>query len=101
MTAEEEARRLDAEDPLPTLRGEFLVPPAPGGRYAEAAYLAGNSLGLQPRSVAGRLREELDDWARLAVEAHTGAAGPGWTTTSCCASPRRASSARCRTRSSP
>ena len=71
MTAEEEARRLDAEDPLPTLRGEFLVPPAPGGRYAEAAYLAGNSLGLQPRSVAGRLREELDDWARLAVEAHT------------------------------
>ncbi|TMR32872.1 kynureninase [Actinomadura geliboluensis] len=68
---EDEARRLDETDPLPTLRGEFLVPPAPGGRYEEAAYFAGNSLGLQPRSVAGRLREELDDWARLAVEAHT------------------------------
>ncbi|WP_254715265.1 kynureninase [Actinomadura sp. NAK00032] len=71
MTLEDEARRLDDTDPLPTLRGEFLVPPAPGGPYEEAAYFAGNSLGLQPRSVAGRLREELDDWARLAVEAHT------------------------------
>lgn len=71
MTLEDEARRLDETDPLPTLRGEFLVPPAPGGRYEQAAYFAGNSLGLQPRSVAGRLREELDDWARLAVEAHT------------------------------
>lgn len=68
---EDEARRLDETDPLPTLRGEFLVPPAPGGAYAEAAYFAGNSLGLQPRGVADRLREELDDWARLAVEAHT------------------------------
>lgn len=68
---EEEARRLDEADPLPTLRGEFLIPPAPGGAHPEAAYFAGNSLGLQPRSVAGRLREELDDWARLAVEAHT------------------------------
>ncbi|SNT10947.1 Kynureninase [Actinomadura meyerae] len=71
MTLEDEARRLDETDPLPTLRGEFLVPPAPGGRYEEAAYFAGNSLGLQPRTVAARLREELDDWARLAVEAHT------------------------------
>ncbi|MES9609385.1 kynureninase [Actinomadura sp. NPDC000929] len=71
MTLEDEARRLDETDPLPTLRGEFLIPPAPGGPHAEAAYFAGNSLGLQPRSAAGLLREELDDWARLAVEAHT------------------------------
>ncbi|TYB39326.1 kynureninase [Actinomadura chibensis] len=71
MSPEEEARRLDAADPLPTLRGEFHVPPAPGGPYAEAAYFAGNSLGLQPRRTADLLREELDDWARLAVEAHT------------------------------
>lgn len=71
VSDEDEARRLDETDPLPTLRGEFLVPPAPGGTYEETAYFAGNSLGLQPRSVAGRLREELDDWARLAVEAHT------------------------------
>jgi len=76
VSLEDEARRLDETDPLPTLRGEFLVPPAPGGRYAESAYLAGNSLGLQPRAVAGRLREELDDWARLAVEGHTRARRP-------------------------
>lgn len=71
MSLEEEARRLDAADPLPTQRGEFRVPPAPGGPHAEAAYFAGNSLGLQPRRVADMLREELDDWSRLAVEAHT------------------------------
>lgn len=71
MTLEDEARRLDETDPLPALRGEFLIPPAPGGPHPEAAYFAGNSLGLQPRSVAERIREELDDWARLAVEAHT------------------------------
>ncbi|MGH3240170.1 MAG: kynureninase [Spirillospora sp.] len=71
MSPEAEARGLDANDPLPTLRGEFLIPPAPGGSYDEAAYFAGNSLGLQPRRVAEMLREELDDWARLAVEAHT------------------------------
>ena len=73
---EDEARRLDRSDPLPTLRGEFRVPPAPGGPYAEAAYFAGNSLGNQPRGVADRLREELDDWARLAVEGHTRARRP-------------------------
>ncbi|QXJ20122.1 kynureninase [Actinomadura graeca] len=75
-SAEDEARRLDETDPLPTLRGEFLVPPAPGGSHPEAAYFAGNSLGLQPRSVAGLLREELEDWARLAVEGHTRARRP-------------------------
>ncbi|MFB4302710.1 kynureninase [Actinomadura sp. NTSP31] len=73
---EREALRLDETDPLPTLRGEFLIPPAPGGTYPEAAYFAGNSLGLQPKAVAGRLREELDDWARLAVEGHTQARRP-------------------------
>ncbi|MDL4821417.1 kynureninase [Actinomadura opuntiae] len=81
MSAEREARerealRLDETDPLPSLREEFLIPPAPGGMYPEAAYFAGNSLGLQPKAVAGRLREELDDWARLAVEGHTQARRP-------------------------
>ncbi|WP_245667997.1 kynureninase [Actinomadura macra] len=76
VTFADEARRLDETDPLPTLRGEFLVPPAPGGPHPEAAYFAGNSLGLQPATVAGLLREELDDWARLAVEGHTRARRP-------------------------
>ncbi|MFI0356674.1 kynureninase [Actinomadura sp. 9N407] len=73
---EQEARRLDAVDPVPVLREEFHVPPAPGGPYEEAAYFAGNSLGLQPRSVARYLNEELEDWARLAVEGHTQARRP-------------------------
>ncbi|MGI5163064.1 kynureninase [Spirillospora sp. CA-253888] len=73
---EREARRLDEADPLPTLRGEFLVPPAPGGSHEEAAYFAGNSLGLQPRATAARLTEELQDWATYAVEGHTQARRP-------------------------
>ncbi|WP_225994040.1 kynureninase [Actinomadura rudentiformis] len=73
---EAEARRLDETDPLPAARAEFHVPPAPGGLYEESAYFAGNSLGLQPRAVAGRVREELQDWARLGVEGHTQARRP-------------------------
>ncbi|GAA2632963.1 kynureninase [Actinomadura fulvescens] len=73
---EAEARRLDETDPLPAVRERFHVPPAPGGLYEESAYLAGNSLGLQPRAVAARVREELQDWARLGVEGHTQARRP-------------------------
>ncbi|MBL7522152.1 kynureninase [Frankia sp. CNm7] len=52
---------------MPTRRAEFLIPPHDDG---EVAYFAGNSLGLQPRALRARLGEELDDWARLAVEGH-------------------------------
>jgi kynureninase len=75
-TAEAHAHELDAADPLPTLRERFHVPPAPAGGFPEVAYLAGNSLGLQPRSVAGLVQEELADWARLAVEGHGTATRP-------------------------
>ncbi|GLZ06852.1 kynureninase [Actinomadura sp. NBRC 104412] len=71
MNDAQEAVRLDATDPLPTLRDAFHIPPAPGGTYAEAAYFAGNSLGLQPKSAARWVTEELEDWSRLAVAAHT------------------------------
>ncbi|MER7008647.1 kynureninase [Dactylosporangium sp. NPDC000555] len=71
---EAEARRLDAGDP--GHRELFLVPPAEGGDYPETAYLAGNSLGLQPRAVRGELLEELDAWARLGVEGHLEAERP-------------------------
>ncbi len=64
------ARFLDATDPAPARRPDFLVPPAPGGRFPEAAYLAGNSLGLQPRAVRTILDEELRAWAELGVEGH-------------------------------
>jgi kynureninase len=60
---ETEALALDAADELPTRRSEFHVP-------SDWAYLAGNSLGLQHRSVRPQLLDELDDWAQLGVEAH-------------------------------
>lgn len=71
---EEQARELDAADP--GHRELFHVPPAPAGRYAEAAYLVGNSLGLQPRTTRADLLAEMDDWARLAVEGHWEAQRP-------------------------
>jgi kynureninase len=64
---------LDAVDELPTRRDQFHVPPYGSG---EAAYFAGNSLGLQPKVVRSRLEGELDDWARLGVEAHVEGARP-------------------------
>lgn len=67
---EAEALDLDARDELPTLRSQFLIPLAAGGRFPETAYLAGNSLGLQHRSIRSRIDDELDDWARLGVEGH-------------------------------
>jgi kynureninase len=73
MTAEDDARARDAADELPTLRDRFHVPPYNDG---EAAYFAGNSLGLQPKALRGFLGQELDDWARLAVEGHLEAARP-------------------------
>jgi kynureninase len=62
------ALELEAADPLPSLRAEFRIPPWPGGTEAEWAYLAGNSLGLQPRAAQGAIEAELDEWARLGVE---------------------------------
>lgn len=73
--SEERARRLDASDPLPTRRDEFHLLPYDGA-YPEIAYFAGNSLGLQPKSTAGVLQEELDAWARLGVEGHSEATRP-------------------------
>jgi kynureninase len=73
---ERRAIELDDSDELPTLRERFHIPPAGGGRFARAAYFAGNSLGLQPKALRERLTAELDDWARLGVEGHGEAARP-------------------------
>jgi kynureninase len=73
---ERRALDLDQSDPLGGLRERFLVPAAGSGPHAEVAYLAGNSLGLQPRATGERIAEELADWARLGVEGHTEAARP-------------------------
>ncbi len=71
---EDGARRLDQADP--GLRDLFLIPPADGGNYAEAAYMAGNSLGLQPKATRAELLEYLDAWAQLGVEGHLDAKRP-------------------------
>ncbi|MGA3527711.1 kynureninase [Melissospora conviva] len=65
---EAEARRLDEADP--GHRRLFHVPPADGGRHPEAAYLAGNSLGLAPRATRDELLADLDAWHTRAVEGH-------------------------------
>lgn len=66
--SEQRARDLDAADPLPSRREEFCLLPAAAGDHPEIAYMAGNSLGLQPRSVRTLLDEELAGWATLGVE---------------------------------
>jgi kynureninase len=55
------ARDLEERDPQPSLRDEFQVPDG-------WAYLAGNSLGLQPRAARAAIEGELAEWARLGVE---------------------------------
>ncbi len=65
---EDFARGLDASDPLRSCRDEFDLPRGADG--APVIYLAGNSLGLQPRRARGLVADELDDWARLGVDAH-------------------------------
>jgi kynureninase len=80
-TAEDEAAGLDATDPQPTRRASFAVPPWPGGRHEEWAYLAGNSLGLMPRAARVAVEEELDAWGRHGVEAWFDADAPWLETT--------------------
>jgi kynureninase len=66
LFAEHRALALDSGDP--SSRSEFRVPPWPGSDGGEWAYFAGNSLGLQPRTAAGAIADELDAWAERAVE---------------------------------
>jgi kynureninase len=58
---------MDDRDPLRDYREEFHVP-SRGGE--PVIYFCGNSLGLQPKSTRALIEQELDDWARLAVDAH-------------------------------
>jgi kynureninase len=65
---EQAALRLEADDPVPSRRSAFVVPPWPGGAHPDWAYFAGNSLGLMPRAAAAALDAELESWGQLAVE---------------------------------
>ncbi|MCW5900320.1 MAG: kynureninase [Flavobacteriales bacterium] len=67
------ARSRDAADPLRAFRQEFHFPQHEG---RDVLYFTGNSLGLQPKSAAEALKQELGDWARHGVEGHFHAKHP-------------------------
>jgi kynureninase len=69
------ARALDADDPLAAFADEFHHPHDGAGR--RLVYLCGHSLGLQPKSAAQYVGQELKDWQRLGVLGHH-AAGRPW-----------------------
>ena len=69
------AREMDAQDPLRQFREKFHLPLDKNGK--PLIYFAGNSLGLMPKSSRRIVEEELDNWAKLAVDAHH-AAGTPW-----------------------
>jgi kynureninase len=70
----EGARVLDASDPLAAFAEEFHHPYDGTGR--RLLYLCGHSLGLQPKSAARYVEQELKDWQRLGVLGHHAAARP-------------------------
>ena len=68
------ALALDAADPLAGFAAEFHHPFDADGR--RLLYLCGHSLGLQPRSAAQQVEQELADWRRLGVIGHHRAQRP-------------------------
>lgn len=74
--SEDHAVALDALDDPALRRDDFLIPPAVGGDFPLTAYLAGNSLGLQPRATRAELMADLDAWEQYGVHGHTDADRP-------------------------
>jgi kynureninase len=64
----------DAADPLAAFAQEFHHPYDAAGR--KLLYFGGHSLGLQPKSAAAVLEQELADWRRLGVLGHHDATRP-------------------------
>lgn len=64
----------DERDPLKEFRRRFLFPKTAAGD--DCIYLCGHSLGLQPKTAAAYVEQELKDWAQLGVEAHFRARNP-------------------------
>ncbi len=65
ITDEADARARDGVDPR-SLRDQFLIPTTSDG--TPLAYLAGQSLGLQPRTARAAVETELAAWERLGVD---------------------------------
>jgi len=77
QSSEEFARGMDGRDPLAHFRDRFHIPKLPNGQ--ECIYLCGHSLGLQPKTAAAYLQQELRDWAGLGVEGHFRGKNPWFT----------------------
>ena len=71
------AKQLDAEDPLRGFRDKFHLPIGKDGE--PVIYFAGNSLGLMPKSAREIVDQELDNWAKLGVDAHHATGTPWYT----------------------
>ena len=67
------AKMMDENDPLKDLRNRFFIPQHNG---KDCIYFTGNSLGLQPKTTAQYVQQELDDWAKMGVEGHFHAKNP-------------------------
>jgi kynureninase len=74
---EQFALQLDSEDPLRHFRQKFHLPL--GKDDKPLIYFAGNSLGLMPKAARAIVEEELDNWAKLGVDAHHAASTPWYT----------------------
>jgi len=73
-TRKEFATAQTVGDPLAAFRERFHIPKM--ANDSDCVYLCGHSLGLQPKSTRDYLEQELQDWARLGVEAHFHAVHP-------------------------
>jgi len=74
---EQFALQLDSEDALRHFRQKFHLPL--GKDDKPLIYFAGNSLGLMPKAARAIVEEELDNWAKLGVDAHHAAGTPWYT----------------------
>jgi kynureninase len=68
------AEEQDFNDSLKEYRDKFFIPKQKNGN--DVIYFAGNSLGLQPKSVKEYIAQELTDWEELGVDAHLNAKHP-------------------------
>jgi|694.fasta_scaffold02862_20 kynureninase len=67
------AQNADQNDRFRDFRDLFYFPQLNG---KDALYFTGNSLGLQTKSTAACIKQELDDWAKHGVEGHFNAKNP-------------------------
>ncbi len=74
IESEAYALHRDTELDPPLARDRYLFPADVNG--TPISYMAGNSLGLQPKSTRAAIDQELDSWATLAVRGHSHGAHP-------------------------